>query len=76
MSEPEGRCHRPGDRQALADLADMGVRLLSIKTGMPAPHFSYMRGGPRRTVGDVSVHCNVHWDHSWVKGTVLKPRRI
>ncbi len=59
----------------LADLADkMGVRLAVNQNARWAPHFSFMReavlGG---LVGDVEgVHCDVHWDHSWVKGTAFE----
>jgi predicted dehydrogenase len=58
--------------ERLADLADkMGVLLAVNQNGRWAPHFSYVREAARSgLVGDVvGVHCGVHWDHSWVKGT-------
>ncbi len=56
----------------LVDLADRcGVRLAVNQNGRWAPHFSYMREAVSAgLIGDVSaVHMNVHWDHTWVKGT-------
>lgn len=56
----------------LADLADRrGVRLAINQNGRWAPHFGYMREAVSAgLIGDVSaVHMNVHWDHTWVKGT-------
>ena len=56
----------------LADLADrQGVRLAVNQNGRWAPHFSYMREAiGAGLIGNVSaVHMNVHWDHTWVKGT-------
>ena len=56
----------------LADLADdMGVRLAVNQNGRWAPHFSYIREAVHAgLIGSVSaVHCGVHWDHGWVKGT-------
>lgn len=56
----------------LVELADdMGVRLAVNQNGRWAPHFSYIREAVRAgLVGTVcAVHCGVHWDHSWVKGT-------
>ena len=56
----------------LADRADRrGVRLAVNQNGRWAPHFSYMREAVAAgLIGDVSaVHMNVHWDHTWVKGT-------
>ena len=56
----------------LADLADRhGVRLAVNQNGRWAPHFSYMREAVAAgLIGQVSaVHMNVHWDHTWVKGT-------
>jgi len=58
--------------ERLADLADReGVLLAVNQNGRWAPHFSYVREAVRAgLVGDVvGVHCGVHWDHSWVRGT-------
>lgn len=55
----------------LADLADrMNVRLAVNQNGRWAPHFSYIReAASRGLLGQIDgVHCDVHWDHSWVKG--------
>lgn len=62
----------------LADLADRyGLRLAVNQNGRWAPHFSYMREAVSAgLVGDVSaVHMNVHWDHTWVKGTPFEDIR-
>jgi predicted dehydrogenase len=59
----------------LADLADkMGVTLAVNQNARWAPHFSYVREAVRGGfVGDVEgAHCDVHWDHSWVKGTAFE----
>jgi len=56
----------------LADLADkQGVLLAINQNGRWAPHFSYVREVVRAgLIGDVvGVHCGVHWDHSWTRGT-------
>ena len=58
--------------ERLADLADkQGVRLAVNQNGRWAPHFSWLREAVRAgAIGAVaSVHCGVHWDHSWVRGT-------
>jgi predicted dehydrogenase len=58
--------------ERLADLSDqMGVRLAVNQNGRWAPHFSYMREAVRAgLVGTIEgIHCDIHWDHSWVKGT-------
>ncbi len=55
----------------LADLADkMNVRLAVNQNGRWAPHFSYIREAVTSgLLGQIDgVHCDVHWDHSWVKG--------
>jgi predicted dehydrogenase len=62
----------------LADLADqMGVRLAVNQNARWAPHFSYIREAVRAgLLGSIdAVHCDVHWDHSWVKGTVFETVR-
>jgi predicted dehydrogenase len=56
----------------LADLADkMGVRLAVNQNARWAPHLSYMREAALQgLLGTIdAVHCDVHWDHSWVKGS-------
>ncbi|MCC7476313.1 MAG: Gfo/Idh/MocA family oxidoreductase [Pirellulales bacterium] len=62
----------------LADLADeMGVRLAVNQNGRWAPHFSYIREAVvAGLLGAVdSIHCGVHWDHSWVQGTAFESVR-
>ena len=62
----------------LADLADqMNVKLAVNQNARWAPHFSYIREAVRAgLVGSVdAIHCDVHWDHSWVKGTVFESIR-
>jgi predicted dehydrogenase len=59
----------------LADLADeMGVKLAVNQNGRWAPHFSYIREAARAgLLGSIdAIHCDVHWDHSWVKGTAFE----
>ena len=59
--------------ERLADLADkQGVRLAVNQNARWAPHFSYIREAVRRPalLGAIDgVHCDVSFDHSWVKGT-------
>src|SRR5262245_27518735 len=55
----------------LVELADkMNVRLAVNQNGRWAPHFSYIREAVRvGLLGQIDgVHCDVHWDHSWIKG--------
>jgi predicted dehydrogenase len=64
--------------ERLADIADeMGVRLAVNQNARWAPHFSYIReavsAGLLGTID--AIHCDVHWDHSWVKGTVFESIR-
>jgi predicted dehydrogenase len=64
--------------QRLADLADeMGVLLAVNQNARWAPHFSYIREAVRAgLIGSVdAIHCDVHWDHSWVQGTVFESIR-
>lgn len=64
--------------QHLADLADeMGVRLAINQNARWAPHFSYIREAVRAgLLGSIdAIHCDVHWDHSWVKGTPFESVR-
>jgi predicted dehydrogenase len=60
------------DGERLCDLADArGVVLAVNQNGRWAPHFAWMRAAVRAgLIGEVmSVHCGVHWDHRWIKGT-------
>jgi predicted dehydrogenase len=64
--------------ERLADLADeMGVRLAVNQNARWAPHFSYIREAVRAgLLGSIdAIHCDVHWDHSWVKGTPFESVR-
>ena len=64
--------------QRLADVADeMGVKLAVNQNARWAPHFSYIREAVRAgLLGAIdAMHCDVHWDHSWVKGTVFESVR-
>jgi predicted dehydrogenase len=61
--------------ERLCDLADEKGRLLAVNQNARwAPHFSYMREAVAADlIGEVaSVHCGVHWDHSWVRGTAFE----
>ena len=56
----------------LCDLADeMGVKLAVNQNGRWAPHLAYMREAARAgIIGEViSVHVDIHWDHTWTAGT-------
>lgn len=64
--------------ERLADLADkMGVKLAVNQNARWAPHFSYIREAVRANLlGSIdAIHCDVHWDHSWVKGTAFESVR-
>jgi len=64
--------------ERLADLADKhGVKLAVNQNARWAPHFSYIREAIRAgLLGQVnSIHCDVHWDHSWAKGTPFESIR-
>ncbi len=54
--------------------AKRGVRLAINQNGRWAPHFAYMREAVGAgLIGEViGVHAAVHWDHTWVKGTVFE----
>jgi predicted dehydrogenase len=59
----------------LADLADRkGVRLAVNQNGRWAPYFSYIRQAiAAEMLGHVNAaHLSVHWDHTWVKGTIFE----
>jgi predicted dehydrogenase len=61
--------------ERLADLADKnGVRLAVNQNGRWAPHFSYIREAVRAGIlGTIDgVHCDVQFDHSWVRGTTFE----
>lgn len=61
--------------ERLADLADKAGVLLAVnQNGRWAPHFSYLREvALSGMIGEIAgVHCGVHWDHSWVKGTAFE----
>lgn len=58
--------------ERLAALAEArGVRLAVNQNGRWAPHMAWMRAAVRAgLIGEVTgVHCSLHWDHTWVKGT-------
>lgn len=58
--------------EKLVALAEkQNVKLAVNQNGRWAPHFSYIREAVRAGVlGDlISIHAQVHWDHSWVVGT-------
>ena len=58
--------------ERLAELADSeGVLLAVNQNARWAPHFSYVRETVQAgLIGHiVGVHCGVHWNHSWVRGT-------
>jgi len=64
--------------ERLADLADeQGVKLAVNQNARWAPHFSYIREAVRAgLLGHVnSINCDVHWDHSWAKGTPFESIR-
>jgi predicted dehydrogenase len=64
--------------ERLAELADKhGVKLAVNQNARWAPHFSYIREAiGAGLLGAVdAVHCDVHWDHSWVKGTPFESVR-
>ncbi|MER3479309.1 MAG: gfo/Idh/MocA family oxidoreductase [Meiothermus sp.] len=58
--------------ERLCELAQQrGVKLAVNQNGRWAPHFAYLREAVRGgVIGEVlSVHCGVHWDHTWTAGT-------
>jgi predicted dehydrogenase len=62
----------------MVDLADrQGVKLAVNQNARWAPHFSYMRRAIQAgLVGQVaSAHFSVHWDHSFLEGTVFEAVR-
>lgn len=64
--------------EELANLADkQGVRLAVNQNARWAPHFSYIREAARAgLLGHINnVLCDVHWDHTWAKGTPFESIR-
>ncbi len=60
--------------ERLAALAEeQGRRLAVNQNGRWAPHMSWMREAVRaKLVGEIAcVDVTIHWDHSWVVGTLL-----
>lgn len=58
--------------EALVALARaQGVKLAVNQNGRWAPHMAWMRAAVRAgLIGEVTgVHCALHWNHTWVKGT-------
>jgi len=58
--------------ERLVALADaQGVKLAVNQNGRWAPHLAWMREAVRAgLIGEVlGVHCSLHWNHMWVKGT-------
>lgn len=61
--------------ERLCDLADaQGVRLAVNQNGRWSPHMAWMRTAVEQgLVGEVmSVHCGLHWDHRWIRGTAFE----
>ena len=61
--------------ERLAAIAEAhGVMLAVNQNARWAPHFSYIREAVKAgLVGQLAgVHCGVHWDHSWVRGTAFE----
>ncbi|MFN0114032.1 MAG: Gfo/Idh/MocA family protein [Paracoccaceae bacterium] len=48
-----------------------GVKLAVNQNGRWSPHMAWMRVAVRAgLIGEVlSVHCAIHWDHRWIRGT-------
>jgi predicted dehydrogenase len=62
----------------LADLADqLDCKLAVNQNARWAPHLSYIREAVRAgLLGSIdALHCDIHWDHSWVKGTIFESIR-
>lgn len=51
-----------------------GVKLAVNQNGRWAPHLAWMRAAVAAgLVGEVmAVHCAVHWDHRWIRGTAFE----
>jgi predicted dehydrogenase len=54
--------------------AKKGVRLAINQNGRWAPHLAYAREAVKAgLIGEViGVHAAIHWDHTWIKGTVFE----
>lgn len=61
----------------IALAARRGVKLAVNQNGRFSPHMSWIRQAVRAgTIGDlVSVHAQVHWDHTWTTGTPFEKIR-
>lgn len=58
--------------QRLVDLAQArGLNLAVNQNGRWSPHMAWMREAVRQgLIGEVTgIHCSLHWNHLWVKGT-------
>jgi predicted dehydrogenase len=58
--------------ERLSALADAnGVRLAVNQNGRWSPHMAWMRAAVRAgLIGEVTgIHCSLHWNHLWVRGT-------
>jgi predicted dehydrogenase len=63
------------DGERLCALAERhGVHLAVNQNGRWAPHMAWMRAAVRAgLIGEVTgVHCALHWNHTWVKGTAFE----
>jgi len=51
-----------------------GVKLAVNQNGRWAPHMAWMRAAVRAgLIGELTgVHCSLHWNHLWVKGTAFE----
>ena len=51
--------------------SEHNVKLAINQNGRWAPHLSYLREAVRaQLIGEVtSLHCSIHWDHTWITGT-------
>ncbi len=64
-------------RRLVALARKQGVKLAVNQNGRWAPHFSWIRHAvQRRLIGELlSIHADVHWDHTWVVGTPFEKIR-
>lgn len=61
--------------ERLCDLAEaQGVKLAVNQNGRWSPHMAWMRAAVRcGLLGEImSVHCGIHWDHRWIRGTAFE----
>jgi predicted dehydrogenase len=64
-----------GTGERLCALAEArGLRLAVNQNGRWAPHLAWMRAAVRSgLIGEVTgVHCSLHWNHLWIKGTAFE----